>query len=108
MIKPIPLDVLIHSVTYEEYDTNNRYGETYKPPITLDKVLVQPASNIKRSNTAEEIIFKSLLFFDCVNSSPKVTFKEKSKVTFEGETMYIYKVNPCYAFGLHHYEVELV
>ncbi|WP_153124672.1 putative minor capsid protein [Peribacillus tepidiphilus] len=109
MVKPIPKRVLIHEVTYEEYAGNDGWGESYKEPVTLSNVLVQSVSNISRSNTAEEKLYKSLLFFDVVNSSASAefTFKEKSKVTFEGQVMTVAKVNPCYAFTLHHYEVEL-
>lgn len=110
MIRPIPLPLLIHEVVYEEYAGNDEWGETYLPPVTLRKVLVQPASNINRSNIAEEKQYKAVLFFDMTYSTPKVTFKEKSKVTFNGETMTVQKVNTLYALSTtpHHIEVELV
>ncbi|MCM3404254.1 MULTISPECIES: putative minor capsid protein [Bacillaceae] len=110
MVKPIPKKVLIHFVTYEEYLGKGRMDEEYKQPITLSNVLVQPVSNIKRSNIAEQKAFQSLLFFDVVNSSSEALFefKEKSKVTFQGQRMTVNKVNPVHAFSLHHYEVELV
>ena len=110
MIKPIPLPLLIHSVTYEEYAGNSGWGETYLPPVTLENVLVQPVSNISRSNISEEKRYKAILFFDMIHSTPKVTFKEKSRVTFNGETMTVQKVNTLYALSKtpHHIEVELV
>lgn len=110
MIRPIPLSLLIHSVTYEEYVGNDGWGETYLPPVTLENVLVQPTSNINRSNIAEEKQYKAILFFDMTHSSPKVTFKEKSRVAFNGETMTVQKVNTLYALSTtpHHIEVELV
>ena len=111
MIKPIPLSLLIHNVTYEEYSGNNGWGETYLPPVTLENVLVQPVSNINRSNTAEEKGYKAILFFDMTHSKPLVNFKEKSKITFEGDkVMYVQKVNTLYALSTtpHHIEVELV
>lgn len=110
MIKPIPLPLLIHSVTYEEYAGNDGWGETYLPPVTLENVLVQSVSNISRSNIAEEKRYRAILFFDMTHSKPKVTFKEKSRVTFNGEIMTVQKVNTLYALSTtpHHIEVELV
>ena len=110
MVKPIPRRLLIHSVTYEEYAGNDGWGETYLSPVTLENVLVQPVSNISRSNIAEEKRYRAILFFDMTHSTPKVTFKEKSRVTFNGETMIVQKVNTLYALSTtpHHIEVELV
>lgn len=110
MIRPIPLSLLIHKVTYEEYSGNSGWGETYLPPVTLENVLVQPVSNISRSNIAEEKQYKAILFFDMTHSKPKVTFKEKSRVTFNGEIMVVQRVNTLYALSTtpHHIEVELV
>lgn len=109
MVRPMPLAILIHEVIYEEYTENERYGKTYKDPVTLKNVLVQPASNIRRTNVADQIAYNSLLFFDCTNSRPSdVTFVKKSKITFNGEEMIINKINPIYTFSLHHYELELI
>lgn len=108
MVKPIPLKLLIHSVDYEEYDGTGRHGDKFKPAVTLKNVLVQPVSSINNRGTSEEKAYNSLLFFDVVHSRPALTFKEKSRVTFDGQTMIVGKVNPIYAFSLHHYEVELI
>ncbi len=104
----MPLEILIHAVAYEEYQEKDRYGNQFKEPVTLENVLVQPTSNIKRSNNTDQLAYKALLFFDCVHSSPVVDFVKKSKITFHGETMIIDKVNPIYTFDLHHYELELI
>lgn len=109
MIKPMPRAVLIHSVEYYEYTKKDRYGNGFKKPIMLKNVLVQPVSNIKSNNVGEEVSYKSLMFFDCINSIPKnLKFKKLSKIVFNGDEMIINKVNPIYAFNLHHYELELV
>ncbi|MBM7585846.1 hypothetical protein JOC86_002388 [Bacillus pakistanensis] len=108
MIRPIPVSLLIHEVTYEEPIPDDGWSEeSYKPAITLKNVRVESSSNIKRTNTGEQILYKSLLIVDVVNSSPIPEFKEKSKVTFNGDVMYVNKVNPIHAFTLHHYEIEL-
>lgn len=109
MVKPIPKSFLIHEVQYEEYAGNSGWGESYKPSVTLKNVRIESISSITRSNTTELKNFKALLYYDTVNSSATgdFQFNEKSKVTFNGETMYVNKVNPVYGFSLHHYEVEL-
>lgn len=109
MVRPMPLAILIHEVIYEEYAEKERRGKKYKDPVILKNVLVQPASNIKSSNIADQVAYNSLLFFDCVNSKPSdVEFKKQSKITFNGEEMIVNKINPIYTFSLHHYELELI
>lgn len=109
MIDPIPSNLLIHEVQYEEYDGLGRYGDDFKPPITLRKVRVEMTSGFMISGTEERRTYNALLFFDAVHSKPTdVVFKKKSKVTYNGETMVVSKVNPVYAFDLHHFEVELM
>lgn len=109
MVRPIPKELLIHSVVYEEHQEKDRYGNEFKEPVTLSNVLVQPVSSIKRADSGDQVAYNSLLFFDCVNSLPSsITFVKGSKVSFHGETMYINKVNPIYTFSLHHYELELI
>lgn len=109
MIKPIPIEMLIHTVIYEEFVSKDRNGEVFKEPVTLEDVLLQPISSLKRTNLSDEKAFKSLLFFDCVNSKPEgVAFKKRSKITFNGDTMVLNEINPIYTFTLHHYELELI
>lgn len=109
MIRPMPLAVLIHTVTYEEYQKEDRYGNNFKKPVTLENVLVQPVSSISRTATGDQISYNSLMFFDCVNSLPStIEFVKDSKITFNGKSMIIDKVNPIYTFDLHHYELELI
>lgn len=105
----MPKEILIHEVVYEEYIEKDRHGNSFKEPVTLKNVLVQPVSSIKRAGDVDNKAYDSLMFFDCVNSTPlDVTFTKKSKITFNGETMIVDKVNPIYTFNLHHYELELI
>lgn len=109
MIKPMPKALLIHTAQYEEYEGKGRYGDEFKGPIALTNILIQPVSNIKRNNIGDSVGYNSLMFFDCINSRPKhINFTEKSKITFNGQEMIINKINPIYAFNLHHYELELI
>lgn len=109
MIRPMPKEILIHSVIYEEYEEGGRYGDGFKEPIILENVLVQPVSALKRSQVSIENTFNSLMFFDCSNSIPSdVNFVKESRITFNGNSMVLNKVNPIYTFTLHHYELELI
>lgn len=109
-IKPIPKKLLIHEATYEEFDTNNRYGETYFAPVTLKNIRINFERSLNRSGDTESKNIKATMFFDLRNSSAtgEFEFKEKSKLTFEGLVMQVQKINPVYADTLHHYEVELI
>lgn len=108
-IRPMPKAVLIHEVEYAEYTESDRYGKGYKDPVTLTNVLVQPTSNINRSNVVESVAYSSLMFYDCTNSKPQnIEFKKNSKITFNGKEMVINKINPIYTFDLHHIELELI
>ena len=105
----MPKAILIHSVQYEEYAGEGRYGKEYKDPITLRNVLIQPVSSISKTNIANTVAYNSMMFYDCTNSFPEnVKFTKESLITFNGEEMVIGKVNPIYAFKLHHYELELI
>ena len=109
MIRPMPRAILIHSVQYKEYVGEDRYGNSFKEPIALKNVLIQPVSSIKRNNLGDSVSFDSLMFYDCTNSMPKnITFTKKSIITFNGDEMVVSKVNPIYTFNLHHYELELI
>jgi hypothetical protein len=109
-VRPIPLKLLIHTVTYEEKLKGDGWSDGYAQPVTINHVLVQPASSIQRSSVATEIVYDSVLFFDMQNSTPVTDFVKGSKITLNGgDPMYIEKVNTLYAFGdtPHHLEVGL-
>ena len=110
MIRPIPVHLLPDSVTYEEYEGSERWGDNWKSPITLSNVRVQEVSSLTLSNIREQRQFTSLLFFDAVTSKADApfVFVEKSKVTYNGQSYVVNKVNEVKAFTLHHYELELV
>ncbi len=109
VVKPMPKEILIHEVVYEEYEEKGRHGNSFKEPVTLKHVLIQPISSINRTSNVDNLAYNSLMFFDCVNSAPAdVTFTKKSRITFNEETMIVDKVNPIYTFSLHHYELELI
>jgi hypothetical protein len=111
IVKPIPVRLLTHKVLYEEYQEGDGINteDGFKPSVELLNVRVQYLSEYKKSNSAEEQLFDALLIFDVVNSKAAGVFEfiEKSKVTFNGKTMFVKKVNPIEAFKLHHWEIGL-
>lgn len=110
MLKPIPMKLLIHSATYEEFVDDGRYGESFRDPITFNHIRIDYATSVNASGNTESKSIKALMFFDLVNSkaSGMFEFKEKSKITFNGMVLHVQKVNPLYSTRLHHYEVELI
>lgn len=110
-VPPIPIEVLIHTAEYHEYD-GSPYGEGFKAPITLEFVRVEPKQSFLASGTNETVVADSLLIYDTVNSQPiDVDFKEDSKIVFDGKEMYIKSVAKHYAFDPlkpHHQELRLI
>jgi Minor capsid protein len=112
VVKPIPKHVLIHTVTYEEWQEGDgiKTESGFNAPVTLSNVRLEAQSNIRRTSNSEQILYKALLFYDVVNSasSEVFTFTEKSRITHDGKSMVVEKVNPVHAISLHHYEIELI
>ena len=111
MAKPIRRSLLIHTVEYREYigegDTWSG-SDNYAIPITLERVRVEPKRTVTANGNGESIVMKTLLFYDAVHSTP-ITFKEKSKVTFNGKEMIVSEINDFYDRSrLHHVEVVLL
>lgn len=109
-LQPIPKELLIHTVTYEEFTGMGTWGETFAAPVTLTNVLVQPSTELIKDTIREAINGRALMFFDVENSAPLVNFAEKSKVS-QGTVIYtIDKVKIFYGFDStpHHYEIILI
>ncbi len=109
-IRPIPKRLLIHAVEYREYLEDDRWGDSFDDPITVEFVRLEPATALNRDTSKEEVVARSVLYIDRVHTKPFVMMKEKSKVTFQGKEYEVHKVNVHYTFGPdpHHIEVELV
>jgi len=108
-MRPIPKKLLIHSATYKHTPVKDAWQHTTYTETTLKHVRVEPSSAIKTSKDNKELQLKSVLFYDCVNSSPAgVEFIEENKITFNGTDYSIASVDPLYdGTRLHHVEVGL-
>lgn len=110
-IRQIPKRLLIHTVKYEKFLGRDEWEETdqYDEPIELERVRVQYASELTRTNNADNVFYKAMMFYDVKNSKPyDVEFVENSRVTINDDTMFIKEVQPVYGFRLHHYELVLI
>ena len=76
-VKPIPKNLLIHSVEYREYIQDDRWGDRFADPVTLRFVRVEPASDLQRDATKESMPSEAVLFIDRVHSNPFIEPKEK-------------------------------
>ena len=109
-IRPIPKRLLIHSVEYREFIEDQRWGSSFADPIPVTFVRVEPATSMSRDTSKEEVVARSVLYIDRVNTKPFLQPKEKDRIIFGGEEYEVHKIDVHYAFGprIHHLEVELV
>ncbi|MBU5327631.1 putative minor capsid protein [Bacillus paralicheniformis] len=111
MAKPIPEELLIHSVTYEEYTgRDDGWDDNPAEPVTITKVRVEPITGIVRNNVRDDVEGQSIVFIDRTHSKPFKRPAERSKMTFNGRKYEVSKVKECYDENPgdpHHYEVIL-
>ncbi|CAI8737791.1 minor capsid protein [Bacillus pseudomycoides] len=111
MAKPMRRSLLIHTVEYLEYKgEDDTWGgsDNYAPAITIERVRIEPKKTVVMNGNGDSTVMQTLLFHDAVHSTP-VTFKEKSKVLFNGKEMTVSKVSDFYdRSSLHHVEVLLI
>lgn len=107
-IKPIPLNLLIHTIIYTEVEGSDGWDDNEKVPITIENVRVQPSSSLRRSSNSKGIDYNNIVFIDMENSSSCPEFKEKSTVTWNNKDYEIVDVLPVHgAYDIHHYELGL-
>ncbi|EJQ55099.1 MULTISPECIES: putative minor capsid protein [Bacillus cereus group] len=111
MAKPMRRSLLIHTVEYLEYkgeDDSWGGSDNYAEPVKLERVRIEPKKTFVSNGNGDSVVMQTLLFHDAVHSTP-ITFKEKSKVIFNGKEMTVSKVSDFYDRSrLHHVEVALV
>jgi hypothetical protein len=109
VVKPIPLHVLIHTVEYHEYDPESSYQDSYKDPVTINNVRVEPSSKVVTNSNGESVTSKAIVFVDSTFSNPIPNFVEKSKIIFNGKEYYLQVVDTLYALSdtPHHWELIL-
>lgn len=107
-MKPIPKKLLIHEVTLKRYKKDTWGEDTLELEKTLKFVRIEPSKSRVLSVDNTEIQLNSLLFYDCVNSTPRgVIFELEDIITFEGTNYTVKTIDPLYGAKLHHYEIGL-
>ena len=113
MLKPIPLKVLIDTVTHSPLIAGAR-GRTYGPDKTLSNVLVQNKKVRQLSDGNLISVSGALLFFDTTNSVGSPSFKVGDRITYtdghgDSQVKYIKEITEAKTNeGIHHYEVMLL
>lgn len=108
MVKPIRRSLLTHTIEYSEYSNDDVWGVTYKKPVTIERVRLEPKETVVFGMNNRQIIGNTLLFHDSVHSTP-CKFVPESKVIFNGRELVVQTVNEYYdKERLHHVEVVLI
>lgn len=96
-IPPIPKELLIHTIEYYEYDSNSRYGDDWKEPVTVEFVRVEPNRAMQNSVPFDEIesVIGVTIFYDCTHSTP-INVVTKSKIVWNSREMYLNSFDEMY------------
>ena len=106
-IKPIPKELLIHTIEYYAYLHDDAFGEAYEEPITIEFVRFEPSSKLVKSSANESIQGVGVFFLDYVHTYPFVVPSDKSKFVLNGREYFVKQVDELYAdtATIHHLEV---
>lgn len=110
-MRPIPKQLLIHTVTLHHKKHVDRWGK-----VELDEgtevrcVRIEPSRQIVRDQNGAEIQLAASLFCDCRNSHPQgIQWHVDDIVCVSSEMYQVKTVEPLYdERTLHHYEVGMV
>lgn len=87
-----PIKSLIDSFEYHEYDGINDWSEpTYNPGITIDNVRIDRSVSYA-ANDGKTVLYDAVIFCYLGLTNPMLSFKEQSKVHFDGQDKTIVKV----------------
>lgn len=109
----LPLDFLIHSISYSQFNGKNLDGDDdYSLPITINYVRVDMTPVFSRDSNQSKLTANGVIYIDGVNSSGLPDkFLEQSKIAFDGTDLIVTKAIPCYqpnVNSIHHWEIEVV
>lgn len=110
MPKP-PKDFCIDDFIYEEFIKDGWNGAGYEPPIIIKNARIDRGSEYSSSASGKQLLYNSLIFCYEGITTPIPTFKEQSKIVFDGKEHIITKVIPIYeAYDkvIYSYELEVV
>lgn len=104
--------VLVDSFVYQEHDDIDAYGQpSYKAPKTIEKVRIDRSTVFSKDTNDTKIVATAVIFCYAGLTEPFLSFKEQSKVTFDGKEHVIKKVvyvTEPYSSGAFAYELEVM
>ena len=108
MVQGIPIKLLLHAITYEEF-TQDDYGNKFLPPQTIRHVRVEPKNTVTRSNIRDDDEGSTILFLDYRHTTPFLRPVERSRITFNERSYEVTQVNEFWADDstIHHIEAEI-
>lgn len=109
-LKP-PIEALVDSFVYEEYDGINDWSEAeYKEPIIINNVRIDDSVSYS-ANDGKTILYNAVIFCYADLTEPMPEFKEQSKISYDGINRVIVKVIPTkepFMNKLYGYELEVI
>jgi hypothetical protein len=108
-IKPIPKELLVHTIEYYEYLPGDAFGEAYQEPITVEFVRFEPSSKLVKgqSGNNESVQGVGVFFMDYTHTSPFIIPSDKSKFVYDDKEYFVKQVDKLFAdtATIHHLEV---
>lgn len=108
---PLPLDWLIHNISYEAYKEEDRHNQVvYEKGIEIEHVRVDFSKSNQIAGLSDSDRYDAVIFIDAVNSMNVPADFISRSIFFSGKAYKIVKVIPCYATSenVHHWEIEVV
>ena len=111
VIRPIPKNLLIHSVKLEKRIKDEWGNTTVQEETTMKHVRMEPSNKIIRDKNNAEIKLNATLFIDVVHSKigKEVEIEIDDLISFNGDQYRVQEVERLYdERKLHHCELGLV
>lgn len=111
VIRPIPKNLLIHSVKLEKRIKDEWGNTTVQEETTMKHVRMEPSNKIIRDKNNAEIKLNATLFIDVVHSKigKEVEIEIDDLISFNGDQYRVQEVERPYdERKLHHCEIGLV
>ncbi len=110
----LPKQWLIHDIIYEEKlpGKDSHGNPLFANPVIIKRVRFDDSTVFSRDSNETKVLANAVVFVDGVNSeNVPGSFKEESKITFNGDEYVIKKIVDCYypkKNEIHHWELELI
>jgi len=109
LARPIPRNLLPHTISYEKLNDASR-GNVYDAPIEVKYVLIRLKTVRVKDGNGFKIVGKAVLIFDYTNSDPNtIDFIEGDRITFGSRKYTVQESDEQPTLqGDHHREIVLL